>query len=332
MVEADRACGKMLGVMAIAASAIACLSIDAHTERGNFDVAALSDGAESDGDSGCDNYFFATWLMPNCAVACVPGACSGSKWCPIGGALDCQPVQCSLPTMATEIHAWRVKTVRVLPQGEGCDQNGDGGPDNGIASAVLWSPTSQTTTASADIGAIGLIVASSPTSPSAPIAVDWLVGAPEPGTMGCASADKPCQVKIRLQSYHLGKPGPCKPVSPCTANWQGSQIALDCPVMAPFVANLWGPLLLTGRDVTASGSVDPATATGKLKVCGRYAMTEVGRMKATLSPELAADFATTLQVLKPDLDVDDDGVLDSVSFAFEFELAPALIMGVADTQ
>lgn len=307
----------------VTAGAVGCLRIDVHASVTDFaDALAVA-------DSGCGFNKPETWLMPDCAAACFPGACPPQQFCQIGTALQCSEIACSEPTSFDGIKAWRVTAARILPLAESCELEGK--KRNAAAAILANGVEAQLGQDSGEQGAFGVLAVSlDPTGKLG--AADWLIGNPAPGGGSCGDSSATCKVAVRKQSWDLGKPGTCVPLSRCKAQSDGQDVQIDCPTMAPFVVDFWGPLLLTGHDVSITGTLSAATGTGVLRVCGRYWASEIGPQKKNLSKPMLAKLADRLNALVPDFDHDLDTVNDQATFAFEFKVAPAQLTGPAAFQ
>jgi len=278
-------------------------------------------------------------------VACPAGAtgwqtsaCGAGTTCSAG---VCAPLACALPA-SLPAQAVRMLIFQPAQTAESCDLNGDGKADNALKSLALLA--SATFPQPASTQAQFVLAAGGWSTTGAPIDLQLLVGRAAAGsTCDGASGKTSCKVTIDPQSYDLSsKATKC----PARASFAEAKVAAGKlsggkGTAAIDLALTPAPLLTFVPVAAARVSGDVAGAPGwsglaKGRLCGAIAPAALKTAASKLNPLIfeasgagsVADVVKYIDSFKPDIDVDGDGIKESLSFAFRFVGAPVELVGV----
>lgn len=291
-------------------------------------------------------------LAGHCYVGwCGIETCGEGHWCAIGSKVPvltsangttesvCAPIQCALPAPATPISVFRVVGLTLAEKMDGCDLNGDGKPDNALRSAFgsYWKP--ETFDVSMKTGEyVSMFATSALSANGLPFSGAVYQGQPAPDVGSCWLDDPKgnCKVWIRKQSYVLDQPGVCKPRATCTGKLVGDSITATCTDPVPQAVFPKPEVTMSAFGVTLDGTLSLANGTGKLRICGAYRYVEIFALIDALPDKVIADFGvggrkSTKNFLsgfaKADVDTDNDGVFDALSFAAYLTIGRGTVTG-----
>ena len=277
---------------------------------------------------GCPDAMCNT-LSKKCAASCLPFCGDDALCVPVPQGLGaCKPAK--LP------HTWSAETnvavtFTIAQKADGCDLNGDGKPDNalsGVTALVGSSSSAQT---------IAFVPDSFATDGSAFALSAYDVA--HDTTITCGSTDTWCTYGVDKDSFDIAAcdVNACPVVAFTTAaTIQNGQLLAKLPALMVHTA-----LALPLHNVAVSGEVKGVThweATKNGKLCGAVLMTDFAAALAQsavaagldMAPDQIKKLAATL--VHPDLDLDGDGVMESISAAYVFETAPRAITGYLPNQ
>ena len=332
--------GAMVLLLAVIAG---CLQIYP-VGGGQLSGAGASDGTSLDaaatdiafaGDCGARQIY----LADACTTACTLTSCAPSQWCALGTAMACTAVQCELPAFVKPKPVWKVTAVNLLEAGSGCDLDGNGSTDNGMAALLAEGIAPVAKTLQLAIATGEVVRVFDPGAAVQGIALfdlPWMQGVLAPKAKACnpTAPTGACELWLRKQAFALGTPGVCHPATVCEAVWNEKQLQITCSTMGQPVATQ-PQRELTGHNVTLTGPV-AKDGQGTLRMCGSLRPAEVRAVLQGIPVDLVAhaglppDYIALFdQWAVADFDADHDGKADSISFAADVTLAPATVTGVA---
>ena len=222
----------------------------------------------------------------------------------------------------------RLTKLQMASKGIGCDLDGDGKTDNALASALaafLSQINASWDKAVLDGSFVMLLEALALPADGQNFTLRLLLGRPVPSAACAMDLQLPaCQFTVEARAYNLGKAGTaCTPVNALSdCKVAGSQLLCSdklatVPLTLP-VAGLpcWQlALVVSHAQLQATVGAQPPLSLSKGLLCG-------------VVP--ASAFGGTLvgTLLKPDVDVDGDGLKESASVAFVWDSVPAQIAGM----
>ena len=269
-----------------------------------------------------------TWQNKGCAASqtCADGACASPT--------------CTLPA-AIAGQALRMILWGPVPDGEGCDLNGDGKPDNnsksnGLLIAGIFPQPG---------GTPAQVVAVAPgyKADGSAFEVQVLAGQAAAGqTCPEADAKASCKVAVYSASYDLpGKAGACNAKSVLAgAKVGGGKFVAGDPTSAMWLPTSPAPALqfMPIKAAKITGDVANGAAWSTLtkgRLCGAVAVSDLANLADKLNPVWmqaigisAVELGQMVQQMVPDIDTNGDGKPDAVSFALRFVGAPVEVVGV----
>lgn len=257
-----------------------------------------------------------------CKTTCETDSCGAGKYCDLSSQPTCTAALCTGGTGAGPTTVWKVAGIRWLPKQLGCDIDGDG---NGDSAAGAWATAGLDAALENAIGKGQVLLGWQPTSPvddGKPFAVGWIRGVQPKSAPVCdqLAPDADCPMLGSQLAWSVHAAGTCKPLATCTAAVKFGQLALKCPALKPFglpVTASWWPNLY---GATVHGPLPQADATTTLRLCGHWLANDIGN---------ASIAAKGVVALTPDLDLDADGKLESISVAAEVDVVIGHVAGSA---
>ncbi len=269
--------------------------------------------------------------------------CAADQWCVAGTPMACTPVTCQLPAINESV-AWQVTALKLLPESQACDLDGDGAGDNQVANVLTSMKVESDATAAILQGRYTQLLQLAPAADGVAMELVGYTGVPDPQALadgcvpGASLAKDRCPVRLRKESMRLDEPGVCRHHTRCVGApnpiFKG-QTVFDCGI-APQPVLASPQVALMGHGVTMTGKWPANGGVGTLKVCGALSVPEI-EARVDLIPAAVAKplggreaiHSILKGVLKPDLDSDGDGVNDRVSFAAELTLREVKVLGWA---
>lgn len=259
---------------------------------------------------------------------------------------------CTLPPLSAVANNPQVNALsllRLLPEGRGCDLDGDGVVNNVLGRMLgIYAAVNDRLDAAVAAGELAwLLVPSAWPEDGAPFSVDVLPARLAAGSQGCdPGVACGCAYLIEPEGFrfHGERGDQCLPKAGFDlARRDGPNLSATAtrvfpPVVVPIVG-IEVPVRL--RRARLAGHVDSGagwTSTDDGVLCGVYLQRD---LHDWLDKSFAAELERTgfgLETIKellagvwvPDIDTDGDGVLDGLSVAFRVETRAARVVGWAD--
>ncbi len=278
------------------------------------------------------------WLSADCA-ACQATHCDAA----LKACADPAPTKCQMPT------SWGpnlqvISKLALADVSVGCDLDGDGKPNNEMGK--LKTPEVDNLIQDAISSGAKLRVLYAPeygTTDGASFAIESLDAVLDASNLTCnvAASGAPCKVRVKAANYNA-----TAAAAVCTAKHvlDPASASGGALKVAPGSVAQWVPAFALSIEMPVqlaawTGSAADAAqwqSTKKGLQCGAVNKAAlVAAVKAAPPSEKAklGDAVTPESVasglLKPDLDLDGDGVKESVSFALTFETVPVVVTGIS---
>ncbi len=295
--------------------------------------------------ANCDDGIACTTDACDLAAGCThTDACDGGKVCDKASGLCKAP--CALPTAWSQ-NVQVISKLEFLENGQGCDLNGDGKPDNKMGNLISLYKDLNTAFKGAIQDGSRLTVLHAPqfTTSGAPFVIEEFDADLDPSQPACdvTAGGPPCKLRIKAASYERDS---AKAICAAKHRLDPATAAAGALKATSTAAAVWflgvGQFLdMQAASSTWTGNVLGASqwqATTSGMVCGVIRKDAFKTaLEAIPLDEVAVwmDDSPTVRsliagIIKPDLDLDGDGVKESISFAMTFETAPVLITGVSN--
>ncbi len=202
-----------------------------------------------------------------------PGLCSPQQWCDVAESPPaCKDLACALPKWSGGA-GWRVAQLRLMAAGQGCDLNGDGKVDNGLALALGAKVADQNAALQGSIldGQIGVVLRLWPsTGLAVPAGLDWLV-ASRPAQPCADGSGISCPATISLASLDVTKAQPvCSALAQLPLASAATATVAYGPTSQLVIPYFAGPQLNL-RAASARIEVGDTVPQGKkLRLCGWF--------------------------------------------------------------
>ncbi len=239
-----------------------------------------------------------------------------------------------------------ISKLALADVGVGCDLNGDGKPDNAMGKFTsLYKDENKSLQDAISQGKL-LTVWNAPqyTTGGGAFSIERLDAVLNPGDASCdvSAGGKPCNLLVKAASYDASSVG-----GVCAAKSQLQPASAPGGALKAAGGGGSIPISLLGMmDMQVNAAID--SWTGKVSGAGQWqattgglhcgAVTKTAMFNAidTIPPSVLAqigDAATVksliIGILKPDLDLDGDGIKESISFAMTFETVPVIVSGIS---
>lgn len=205
---------------------------------------------------------------------------------------------------------------------DGCDLDGDGTPDNfmGKVAGLYKDANSLLDQAIAKGDVVLLLDSPGFQGEGKPFDLRVLAGQAGPQPCDLQSADADCAYQVRTKSYDTkAAPGPCPAWSHVDGAVQlAGQVGATSGVVLSEVAGGGVVRLLV---LKMSATVTGGTTQGRL--CGGIPVLDLAAATAKLPGG-----GTAAGPIQPTTDCDGDGVLDCLSFSFDFQTVPGHVTGL----
>lgn len=275
----------------------------------------------------------------HCGVRCPQGRVCDEE------SLTCVPAVCELPGEATTVQ--QIATLSLDLTNEGCDLDGDGKPNNVLGKmASLYKDLNATLAQSVHGGKTVVLLQAPEFQLVGPFDVAVLDGVLDQGAGTCdpATATTPCDVRATSASYDEAsqQQGPCPVHTQLTTTVQDQALlangdavlgtAFPLGIVPGAIVHM--PMhVIHAAGTVSGGAVWKSTQDGRL--CGYVKKGDLLHAVDLADPaalkqigDAATVKALLLGIFKPDLDLDDDGTKESISFSYRFTTVPARLVGV----
>jgi hypothetical protein len=329
----------------------------AGTDAAIADSTDTKAGTDATSDTGADTGVDAAKDVSAVVVDCVP-ACTATQFCDkTGAAPKCVDIACTLPTkwgvggngLIQKMSKIAVTDQKVTIGGkeylDGCDLDDDGIPNNVLGKVgSLYKDLNKTLNEKVADGTV--VIALEPIdykTDNSPFDFNVLIGDRDASDAKCdVQADGAnCKYTVSKLTYDVSKAsGNC----PAKVTFAGAKVNGDKLVAkAPaFVINI--PvvginlkLTITKPQVTATVSdKDAWKSTKAARLCGTISKDDLNAAIDAVPDDVLkqiGDKATVKSlvgsILKPDIDIDNDGTKESISVSLDFETVGGQITGIS---
>ncbi len=281
-----------------------------------------------------------TWLSADCAACQATHCDTALKAC-----ADLPPSKCQLPSVWSP-NLQVISKLALAEPGVGCDLNGDGKPDNvlGKFNSLYTGENAALQTAISQGKLLTVWNAPLFATNGDEFSIERLDAVLDAGNANCdvAAGGKPCVVRVKAANYGASSSGgtcvaknQLKPASIIGGAFSvpggGGSIPISLLDLMAIQVNA-GVDAWTG---TIVGGAQWQTTTGGMH-CGAVTKTALLAGIDMLPTSVLAQIgdAATVKALiagivKPDLDLDGDGIKESISFAMAFETVPVVVTGIS---
>lgn len=278
---------------------------------------------------------------------CVCPVCPANQYC--DSAVDppsCRDSVCTLPT-SWGPQVQKVVVLKLLSLETGCDLDGDGKPNNVLGKLTKLYPEVNSATAQriADGELVWLFESEDWQGDASAVSLSLLRGERHASNSSCdpVSQSANCPYTVSAASYAMsGTPGECdaKAVFPNAALSAGQlTTGSEAPPLVELALPLFDfdlALAISKASLKAQVSVNGEGTTLKNgQICGAVSRQVLQSALLALTEDTLAQIGGNVGVLQmlvgllaPDLDLNDDGAKESISFALGFETVPGQIVGL----